>query len=67
MTIEGAEEVDSLITLEGPQDAVEGRLLHIHGNRELALSYAPDPHIEGLNARPAIPSLYNWQRETRGR
>ena len=56
---------DGPITLTGPQDGVETRLLHIYGNRELALDYGPDPYVEGLNIRPAFPSLYDWQRDQR--
>ena len=64
--VEGAEAVDGPITLSGPQDGVEVRMLHVHGNRELAVDYAPDPYFEGLNQRPAFPSLYDWQRAQRG-
>jgi len=63
--IDGAENVDGPITLTGPQDGVEARILHVYGNREFDISYAPDPHIEGTNIRPVFTSLYDWQRERR--
>jgi hypothetical protein len=43
--------------LEGPGSYLVG----FHGNRSLTIDYAPTPYIEGLNAAPAIPSLYDYQ------
>jgi hypothetical protein len=43
--------------LEGPGAYLVG----FSGNRPLAISYAPDPYVEGLNQVPAIPSLYDYQ------
>lgn len=66
VTVTGADNVDVPITLSGPQDGVEVRLLHIYGNREFAIDYGPDPVIQGLNQGSPIPSLYDWQRAARG-
>ena len=54
-----------MVTLSGPKDGVEARLLGIHGNRTFELEYAPDPYVEQLNQRPAVPSLYDYQLQQR--
>ncbi|WP_435417012.1 hypothetical protein WAB17_08930 [Parerythrobacter aurantius] len=43
--------------LEGPG----ARIVGLHGNRRFEVDYRPDPYIEGTNAVPAIPSLYDYQ------
>lgn len=43
--------------LEGPG----ARIVGLHGNRQLELDYKPDAYIEGTNAAPAVPSLYDYQ------
>jgi hypothetical protein len=53
------------ITLTGPKDGVQARILGVHGNREFLIEYAPDPHIEQLNQKPFIPSLYDYQLDQR--
>jgi hypothetical protein len=43
--------------LEGPGAYLVG----FHGNRPLTIDYAPTPYVEGLNAAPTVPSLYDYQ------
>lgn len=66
VTVTGADNVDGPITLTGPKDGVEARLLQVHGNREFIIDYGPDPIIQGLNQPVDSPSLYDWQRANRG-
>ena len=56
---------EQVVTLSGPKDGIEARLLGIHGNRTFELEYAPDPYVEQLNQRPAVPSLYDYQLQQR--
>lgn len=56
---------DGPITLIGPKDGVGVRMMGVHGNREFAIDYAPDPYIEQLNQKPVISSLYAWQKAQR--
>ncbi len=53
------------LTLSGPKDGVQARILGVHGNRDLNIDYAPDPHFEQLNQIPPVPSLYEYQLEQR--
>jgi hypothetical protein len=66
VAVSGAEDVSGPITLVGPKDGVEARILNVHGNRTFDIDYGPDPIIEGLNVPASIPSLYDWQRAKRG-
>jgi hypothetical protein len=43
--------------LEGPGAYLVG----FHGNRPLTIDYAPTAYVEGLNAVPTVPSLYDYQ------
>jgi hypothetical protein len=43
--------------LEGPGAYLVG----FTGNRPLTIEYTPTPYVEGLNAAPTIPSLYDHQ------
>ena len=56
---------DSVVTLKGPLDGVQGRLIGIHGNSFLNLEYGPDPHIEQINQKPLHSSLYDFQLRKR--
>jgi hypothetical protein len=52
--------------LEGLEDGPAARLVGLHGNRPLSLSYGPDPYVEGLNRDDlAVPSLYEHQLRQR--
>ncbi|WP_371396784.1 hypothetical protein [Fretibacter rubidus] len=53
------------ITLSGPQDGVQARILGVHGNREFDIRYTPDPIIEQLNQAPTVRSLYDYQMQQR--
>jgi len=53
------------ITLRGPKDGVQARLLNIYGNRDFIIKYGPDAHIEQLNRTPFVPSLYELQLKNR--
>ncbi len=43
--------------LEGPG----ARIVGLHGNRPVEVDYKPDAYIEGTNAAPSVPSLYDYQ------
>ncbi len=43
--------------LEGPG----ARIVGLHGNRPVEVDYKPDAYVEGTNAAPSIPSLYDYQ------
>jgi hypothetical protein len=43
--------------LEGPG----ARIVGLHGNRPVEVDYKPDANVEGTNATPSIPSLYDYQ------
>jgi len=43
--------------LEGPGAYLVG----FHGSRPLTIEYKPTPYVEGVNAAPTIPSLYDHQ------
>jgi len=50
--------------LEGPGERIVG----LHANRKIAVSYTPAPHIEGTGqAVAAVPSLYEYQLARRRR
>jgi len=53
------------VTLRGPKDGVQARLLNIYGNRDFTIEYGPDTHIEQLNQTPFVPSLYEFQLNKR--
>lgn len=50
------------ITIIGPTEGPEARIIGMHGNRDIDLDYRPQGYVEWLN-RPvsAIPSLYSYQ------
>jgi hypothetical protein len=60
LTFEGLPEGETVrVTsgLEGPG----ARIVGLHANRPVEVDYKPDAYVEGTNAAPSIPSLYDWQ------
>lgn len=60
----GADRSDTVL-LEGIAEGPDARLMGIWGNRELDIDYRPEPILRGLNQKPDVPSLYDWQLEQR--
>ncbi|WP_241910419.1 hypothetical protein [Pseudotamlana carrageenivorans] len=56
----------SAILLNGMEDGPYARVIGVHGNHALKLSYGPNAHVELTNkALKAIPSLYEYQLNKR--
>ena len=57
---------DAPVPVSRVTDGPSARIVGLHANYPLALDYAPDPYVEGLN-RPgiAVPSLYDYQLRQR--
>ena len=54
------------VAIEGLDDGPAVRIVGMHANVPLTLTYGPDPYIEGLNRDDlAVPSLYEYQLRQR--
>jgi len=55
------------ITLDGTRNGASARILGIHSNLDIPLKidYYAEPYVEGLNMRPEIRSLYEYQLKER--
>jgi hypothetical protein len=57
---------DTPIEIKGIKDGPNARLVGIHGNYPMKITYGPDAYIEGLNRNDiAVPSLYDYQLKRR--
>ena len=56
---------DNVVTLKGPRDGVQSRLIGIYGNSPLEIQYGPDAHMEQINQKPRYTSLYDLQLKER--
>ena len=56
------------VTIFGGSEGPDARVIGMHGNRPLILSYDPSPYVEALNrSLIAAPSLYDYQLAKRRR
>lgn len=57
---------EDAILLNGMEDGVFARVIGVHGNHPLKVEYGPGARIEQTNMKlKSIPSLYDYQLETR--
>ena len=57
---------EGTFAVEGLEDGPAARIVGLHANRPLTLTYGPDPYVEGLNRDDiAVPSLYRYQLQQR--
>ena len=57
--------INNIVTLKGPRDGVQSRLIGIHGTSPLKIQYGPDAHMEQINQKPRYTSLYDLQLKER--
>jgi len=59
-------ETNAVIELEGVPNGPSARLVGLHANYPMNISYGPDAYFEGINKPDlAVPSLYLYQLEQR--
>ncbi len=64
--ITGGAFANEVVTVRGLDEGPEARIVGLHGNREFALDYRPQPYVEMLNEHlSSVPSLYDYQRKQR--
>jgi len=59
---------DATVTISSGLEGPGERIVGLHANRAIAISYTPAPYIEATGqALDAVPSLYDWQLARRRR
>jgi hypothetical protein len=62
VVVSGPVEPGETISILGGSEGPNARIVGMHGNRPIRLSYTPEPYVEALNKQlTQVPSLYDYQ------
>ncbi|WP_269520464.1 glycosyl hydrolase family 28-related protein [Alteromonas sp. BMJM2] len=65
--VESGADSNETVRILGRTEGPDARVIGIYGNRKFEIEHNPSPHIEQINSRVAIPSLYEYQKQQRSK